>query len=131
MAVAVAVTTAAMGLAGTALAGPRPADVRSVLGTERTALVVHAARAAAFAHAADTGVVTGDELQPQDVMFDPEGARHVRFTRTHAGLPVLGGDLVVHLDRHLGYAGVTRAADRAVRPATTDAKVTPGQAAAA
>ncbi|MGV9340715.1 M4 family metallopeptidase [Streptomyces sp. NPDC003688] len=131
VAVAVAVTTAAMGLAGTALAGPRPVDVRSVLGTERTALVVHAASAAAFAHAADTGVVSGDELEPQDVMFDPEGARHVRFTRTHAGLPVLGGDLVVHLDRHLGYAGVTRAADRVVRPVTTDAKVTPGQAAAA
>ncbi|MFD8808777.1 M4 family metallopeptidase [Streptomyces sp. NPDC059597] len=131
VAVAVAVTTAITGLVGTAVAGPTSVDARAVMSTARTAPVVHAASAAAFAHAAETGVATGDELEPQDVMFDPEGGRHVRFTRTHDGLPVLGGDLVVHLDRQLGYAGVTRAADHTVRPATTDAKVTPAQAATA
>ncbi|MER6984140.1 M4 family metallopeptidase, partial [Streptomyces carpinensis] len=93
------------------------------------ASVVDAARAAAFAHASATGVTQGDELRAQDVMLDPEGARHVRFTRTHQGMAVLGGDLVVHLDRKLAYTGVTRAADHTVRPATTKAKLTPAQAA--
>lgn len=133
MAVAVAVTTAATGLAGTAFAGP------STTGVERTAAssattnataVVEAARTAAFAHASATGVSKGDELQAQDVLIDPEGARHVRFVRTHGDLPVLGGDLVVHLDHKLAYTGVTRAADHAVEPATSRAELTAQQAAA-
>ncbi|MFF5022652.1 M4 family metallopeptidase [Streptomyces collinus] len=131
MAVAVAVATAATGLAGTAFAGPSTGVERSAASATSTAtLVVEAARTAAFAHASATGVSHGDELHAQDVLLDPEGARHVRFVRTHNGLPVLGGDLVVHLNRQLAYAGVTRAADHAVKPATTSAKLTAGQAAA-
>ncbi|MFH8342189.1 M4 family metallopeptidase [Streptomyces sp. AM6-12] len=131
MAVAVAVATAATGLAGTAFAGPTTGEARSVASVSDTAAVVTAARAAAFAHASATGVTTGDELQAQDVMLDPEGARHVRFERSHNGLPVLGGDLVVHLDHKLAYTGVTRAADQTVKPAAAaKAKLTAGQAAA-
>ncbi|MEU4038092.1 M4 family metallopeptidase [Streptomyces collinus] len=131
MAVAVAVATAATGLAGTAFAGPSTGVERSAASATSTAtVVVEAARTAAFAHASATGVSHGDELHAQDVLLDPEGARHVRFVRTHNGLPVLGGDLVVHLNRQLAYAGVTRAADHAVKPATTSAKLTAGQAAA-
>ncbi|KUO07472.1 M4 family metallopeptidase [Streptomyces sp. DSM 15324] len=127
--VALAVATAATGLAGTAFAGPSAGETRAATtaDTQGTA-VVRAARAAAFAHASATGVGQGDALQPQDVLIDPEGARHVRFVRTHQGLPVLGGDLVVHLTRNLAYAGVTRAADHAVAPATVRAKVTAAQA---
>ncbi|WP_333772230.1 M4 family metallopeptidase [Streptomyces sp. IBSBF 3136] len=131
MAVAVAVTTAATGLAGTAFAGPSTGVERSAASATSTAtVVVEAARTAAFAHASATGVSHGDELHAQDVLLDPEGARHVRFVRTHNGLPVLGGDLVVHLNRQLAYTGVTRAADHAVKAATTSAKLTAGQAAA-
>ncbi|MFD4554289.1 M4 family metallopeptidase [Streptomyces sp. NPDC058469] len=131
LAVAVAVTTAATGLAGTAFAGPATATGadRAAASTGTTAAsVVTAARAAAFAHASATGVTRGDELRAQDVMIDPEGARHVRFIRTHQGMPVLGGDLVVHLSHRLAYTGVTRAADRSVKLATTRAKLTAGQA---
>ncbi|WP_369227588.1 M4 family metallopeptidase [Streptomyces sp. R39] len=129
LALAVAVTTAATGLAGTAFAGPAT-GVRqpAAASAATTAQVVAAARAAAFAHAAATGVGAGDEVRPQDVMIDPEGAHHVRFVRTHQGMPVLGGDLVVHLSRRLAYTGVTRAADHAVRPAATEAKLTAEQA---
>ncbi|MFJ5774134.1 M4 family metallopeptidase [Streptomyces sp. NPDC093094] len=115
LAVAVAVTSAATGISGTAFAESTPPSV------------VDAARAAAFAHASATGVARGDELRPQDVLTDPEGARHVRFVRTHDGMPVLGGDLVVHLTDKLAYAGVTRAADHAVRPAGT-ARLTAAEA---
>jgi Zn-dependent metalloprotease len=131
VAVAIAVTTAATGLAGTAFAGPSTGVQRSsASATTNATAVVEAARTAAFAHASETGVSQGDALHAQDVMLDPEGARHVRFVRTHDGLPVLGGDLVVHLDRKLAYTGVTRAADHAVKPATTKAGLTAAQAAA-
>ncbi|MFI2205708.1 M4 family metallopeptidase [Streptomyces sp. NPDC020192] len=132
VAVAIAVTTAATGLAGTAFAGSDTGVERSAAsaGTNASA-VVKAAQTAAFANASATGVSQGDELHAQDVMIDPEGARHVRFVRTHNGMPVLGGDLVVHLDRTLAYTGVTSAADRAVKPATAArAKLTADQAAA-
>jgi Zn-dependent metalloprotease len=102
----------------------------SASATTNATAVVEAARTAAFAHASETGVSQGDALHAQDVMLDPEGARHVRFVRTHDGLPVIGGDLVVHLDRKLAYTGVTRAADHAVKPATTKAGLTAAQAAA-
>ncbi|MET7383227.1 M4 family metallopeptidase [Streptomyces sp. NPDC005526] len=129
VAVAVAVTTAVTGLAGTALATP-PAGTDHTVSSAGTsaASVVEAARAAAFAHASATGVTRGDGLRAEDVMLDPEGARHVRFVRTHQDMPVLGGDLVVHLDAKLAYTGVTRAAGHTVEPATTEARLTPRQA---
>ena len=131
LAIAVAVTTAATGLAGTAYAGPATGADRAVASTDTgtsAASVVTAARAAAFAHATATGVTRGDELRVQDVLIDPEGARHVRFIRAHQGMPVLGGDLVVHLSHQLAYTGVTRAAGQSVVPATTRARLTAGQA---
>ncbi|MDX6232315.1 MAG: hypothetical protein QOH68_1299 [Nocardioidaceae bacterium] len=39
-----------------------------------------------------------DAYQLADTVESTNGATHVRFNRTYAGLPVLGGDLVVHLD---------------------------------
>ncbi|MFI7498004.1 M4 family metallopeptidase [Streptomyces sp. NPDC049687] len=129
LAVAVAVATAATGLAGTAFAAPSAGETRATdTADAQGTAVVRAARAAAFAHAAATGVGQGDELQPQDVLIDPEGARHVRFVRTHRGMPVLGGDLVVHLTKTLAYAGVTRAADHTVAPSGAKAKLTAAQA---
>lgn len=130
VAVAVAVATAATGLAGTAFAGSSQGVERSAASAAANAtVVVEAARTAAFAHTSATGVSKGDELHAQDVMIDPEGARHVRFIRTHNGMPVLGGDLVVHLDRQLAYTGATSAAAHTVKPTATQAKVTAEQAA--
>ncbi|MEU1184717.1 M4 family metallopeptidase [Streptomyces sp. NPDC005820] len=129
LAVAVAVTTAATGLAGTAFAGPSAGETRATTTADaQGTAVVRAARAAAFAHASATGVGQDDALQPQDVLIDPEGARHVRFVRTHQGMPVLGGDLVVHLTKSLAYAGATRAADHKVAPATVRAELTAAEA---
>ncbi|MFJ9536130.1 M4 family metallopeptidase [Streptomyces sp. NPDC101225] len=128
VAVAVAVTTAATSLAGTAFASPATGAGHAATADASTASVVSAAKAAAVAHASATGVAPGDALRAEDVMIDPEGARHVRFTRTHQGMPVLGGDLVVHLTGRLAYAGVTRAAGHTVRPAATSARLSAGQA---
>lgn len=124
VAIAVAVTTAAT-LPGPAFAAVPDGPARVATSASSP---VAAARAAAFAHAAATGVTQGDTLQAKDVMTDPDGKQHVRFVRTHRGLPVLGGDLVVHLGRRGEYLGVTRAADHVVKPSTVEAKLTPQQA---
>ena len=38
------------------------------------------------------------EFQVTDTMVDADGSTHVRMDRTYRGLPVIGGDLVVHQD---------------------------------
>ncbi|MEV8035573.1 M4 family metallopeptidase [Streptomyces sp. NPDC086182] len=124
VAIAVAVTTAAT-LPGPAFASAPDAPARVATSVSSP---VAAARAAAFAHASATGVTPGDTLQVKDVMTDPDGKQHVRFLRTHRGLPVLGGDMVVHLGERGQYLGVTRAADHVVKPSTVEAKLTPEQA---
>ncbi|MFF1681230.1 M4 family metallopeptidase [Streptomyces sp. NPDC058256] len=125
VAIAVAVTTAVTLPTGPAFAAAPDSSVRAAASASSP---VDAARAAAFAHASATGVSQGDTLQAKDVMTDPDGKQHVRFVRTHLGMPVLGGDLVVHLGKQSDYLGVTRAADHVVEPATTEAKLTPQQA---
>lgn len=37
-----------------------------------------------------------DQYVARDVIVDRDGTEHVRFDRTYAGLPVIGGDLVMH-----------------------------------
>jgi len=37
-----------------------------------------------------------DAFVVRDVIVEPDGREHVRFDRTYRGLPVVGGDLVVH-----------------------------------
>lgn len=37
-----------------------------------------------------------DSFIARDVIIDADGSEHVRFDRTYAGLPVIGGDVVVH-----------------------------------
>ncbi|WP_369243958.1 M4 family metallopeptidase [Streptomyces sp. R41] len=125
VAIAVAVTTAATLPAGPVFAAASDSHARAATSASST---VDAARAAAFAHASATGVTQGDTLRAKDVMTDPDGKRHVRFVRTHQGLAVLGGDLVVHLSKESAYLGVTRAAGHMVEPAHTEAKLTPQQA---
>ncbi len=62
-----------------------------------------------------------EKLLPKDVIKDADGTVHTRYERTFAGLPVLGGDLVVH-QRAAGRT-VTRATDAPVSVPTTDATV--------
>ncbi|WP_201325439.1 M4 family metallopeptidase, partial [Burkholderia sp. E168m23] len=51
------------------------------------------------------------QFQVRDVIVDPDGTEHVRFDRFHAGLPVIGGDVVVHSSKgQLKQASVTQLA---------------------
>ncbi|WP_395694869.1 M4 family metallopeptidase [Nocardioides sp.] len=63
----------------------------------------------------------GTAFTVTDRITDPSGATHVRMQRTYDGLPVLGGDLVVHQGASGAYRGVSQTLDRAVRVSTTPA----------
>ncbi|MFI2259395.1 M4 family metallopeptidase [Streptomyces tubercidicus] len=130
LAIAVAVTTAATltaGVAGSASATPTASPVASS-STPALQKAVDAARDAAYAHAAATGVSRKDTLEATDTLVDPDGRQHVRFIRTHRGMPVLGGDLVVHLTAKSAYEGVTRAYRHQVDMTGKDPKLSAGEA---
>ncbi|MFE6739463.1 M4 family metallopeptidase [Streptomyces tubercidicus] len=130
LAIAVAVTTAATltaGVAGSASATP-PAPPVAASSTHALQKAVDAARDAAYAHAAATGVSKKDTLEATDTLVDPDGRQHVRFIRTHHGMPVLGGDLVVHLTAKSAYEGVTRAYRHQVDMTGKDPKLSAGEA---
>jgi Zn-dependent metalloprotease len=55
------------------------------------------------------GLDSQEKLVVKDVVQDANGTKHYRYERTYAGLPVLGGDLVVHQTA----GGVTKGVDRA------------------
>ena len=42
-----------------------------------------------------TRLSASDAFATRDVIVDRDGTEHVRFSRTYAGLPVIGGDLIV------------------------------------
>ncbi|MCW2772124.1 MAG: griselysin, Metallo peptidase family [Nocardioides sp.] len=64
-----------------------------------------------------------------DTIRDADGSTHVRLDRSYRGLPVLGGDLVVHRGAESGWRGVSQTLDSAVHVATTPA-LTAGAASA-
>ena len=77
-----------------ATARPGAAAVR-LAPAQRTKLLGQAADAAArTARALRLG--PQEKLVPKDVVQDADGTVHTRYERTYAGLPVIGGDLVVH-----------------------------------
>src|SRR4051794_8975305 len=74
-------------------------------GAERSAFTRPAASDGALARAALRAVAThpaavrsgaAQEFEVTGALVDPDGTSHVRLVRTYRGLPVLGGDLVVH-----------------------------------
>ncbi|MFF2076939.1 M4 family metallopeptidase [Kitasatospora sp. NPDC058162] len=89
--------------AGAAQAGPAPHAPQHV------DLIAQAnGQAGKVAHALALG--GQEQLVAKDVVVDADGTRHLRYERTYAGLPVLGGDLVVHQKAD----GSTTAVDKAV-----------------
>ncbi len=100
-AVAIGAAVALAGIAGTS-------EARSgAPGTETFALA-HA-RSALAAHGADLVASGADQFTERAVTVDANGNSHVRYDRTYHGLAVLGGDVVVHLDRAGGYRAATAA----------------------
>ncbi|HEY8981907.1 MAG TPA: M4 family metallopeptidase [Streptomyces sp.] len=78
--------------------------------------------------AGQLGLGAREKLVVRDIVTDPDGTTHTRYDRTYAGLPVLGGDLVVREDRDGTVEGVTSAAPGSVEPASLTARVSPAKA---
>ncbi|MFI7318471.1 M4 family metallopeptidase [Streptomyces venezuelae] len=69
------------------------------------------------------GLGAKEKLVVRDVVKDADGTTHTRYERTYEGLPVLGGDLVVHTAKSGKVKSVTKATKAAVKVASTDAKL--------
>jgi Zn-dependent metalloprotease len=112
---------------------PQPAAASQASGARAVTLSA-AQRGKLLKAAADTSAATAKSLRlgakekliPRDVVKDADGTVHTRYERTYAGLPVLGGDLVVH-DRAAGRT-VTKASRAALTVPTTKPAITSAKA---
>ncbi|MFF8096836.1 M4 family metallopeptidase [Streptomyces sp. NPDC016675] len=95
--------------------------------TARTALIQEQQRTAAGT-AERIGLGAKEKLVVKDVVKDHDGSVHTRYERTYDGLPVLGGDLVVHRAPSGATEGVTRATKAAIKVASVTPKVGTAQA---
>ncbi|MEU0220049.1 M4 family metallopeptidase [Streptomyces sp. NPDC006265] len=93
----------------------------------RTALIQEQ-QADATRTADEIGLGAQEKLVVKDVVKDADGSVHTRYERTYAGLPVLGGDLVVHESKSGAAKGVTRAAKAALKVASLKPAVTAAKA---
>ena len=110
---------------GAGVAQAVPASAHQAAPNARVALIAQAADNAPAAARA-LGLSAQESLVVKDAVLDANGARHIRYERTLGGLPVIGGDLVVHQDAK----GAVISVDRAVAGTIAPASLTPGLSAA-
>ncbi|GGJ46845.1 M4 family metallopeptidase [Streptomyces brasiliensis] len=120
-------TASAQTPTGSATAESLAAAPTALTAATRTTLIQQAQ-----ADAADTaqriGLGTKEKLVVKDVVKDVDGTVHTRYERTYAGLPVLGGDLVVHTSKTGKAEGVTKAAKSAIKVASLTPRIASGKA---
>ena len=108
--------------AGSAASGLRPlADARPARNVAGQAadITPEATRARALLRSAAAGqaahVADRDGFVARDVIVDSDGTEHVRMERHYQGLPVIGGDLVLH-SRNGQVLGVSGDLNSSARP---------------
>jgi Zn-dependent metalloprotease len=117
----------AVGLqAGTATAAPDGGRLdpgalpASISPAERAGLIAEAEnRQAATADALGLGAKV--KLKVKDVVQNRDGSTHTRYERTYAGLPVLGGQVIVHRTPDGTVDGVDKATTARIRVPSTEA----------
>ncbi|MER5386931.1 M4 family metallopeptidase [Streptomyces sp. NPDC002688] len=110
------------------VAEPRAGAAQVPLSPARHTALVKSAGAEVSATAQRLGLGAREKLVVKDVAQDVDGTTHTRYERTYAGLPVLGGDLVVHLKN--GRSTVSEAGRAAITVATTKPRIAAADAAA-
>ncbi|MFE1428709.1 M4 family metallopeptidase [Streptomyces fungicidicus] len=139
-ALAIATTVAAGALlatgltTGTAAADSAPAGKPALAGAPvllsaaaRTSLIQEQ-QASAAETAGEIGLGAKEKLVVKDVVKDADGTVHTRYERTYDGLPVLGGDLVVHEPASGGARSVTKAVRTAVKLSSVKPGIAAGKA---
>nr|QIY64719.1 M4 family metallopeptidase [Streptomyces sp. RPA4-2] len=104
-----------------------PGATAQLSAVARTSLIKQA-DAAAPETAQQIGLGAKEKLVVRDVVKDVDGTVHTRYERTYNGLPVLGGDLVVHESKAGRTEGVTRAVKAAIKVASLKPQVTTAKA---
>ncbi|WP_181795625.1 M4 family metallopeptidase [Streptomyces sp. WELS2] len=112
---------------GAAAAKPLAAAPTALSAAARTSLVRQAQSGAAET-ARHIGLGAQEKLVAKDVVKDADGTLHTRYERTYAGLPVLGGDLIVHTAKSGKTEGVTKANPAALKPASLTPRITAAKA---
>ncbi|MGW2249890.1 M4 family metallopeptidase [Kitasatospora sp. NPDC001660] len=112
-AVVMAATTALLVTGIPVIAQAAAPDAPSVVAQQLSARaqLISSANQQAASLARSIGLSDQEKLVTKDVVQDANGDRHLRYERTYAGLPVLGGDLVVHQTGAGATKGVTKASD--------------------
>ncbi|MFJ8471493.1 M4 family metallopeptidase [Kitasatospora sp. NPDC094011] len=106
---ATALLTGVVQVATTAQATPAAPSLQAQATQQHEAvLAVASGQSAPIAKA--LGLGGQEKLVAKDAIVDKDGTRHLRFERTYAGLPVIGGDLVVHQKAD----GAVKSVDKAV-----------------
>ncbi|MFF1707020.1 M4 family metallopeptidase [Streptomyces sp. NPDC058252] len=102
-----------------------PGAVALKLTASQRAELIRDANAAKATTAKDLGLGAKESLAARDVIKDHDGTVHTRYERTYAGLPVLGGDLVVDTAK----SGKTEHVYKATKATIKVATLTPAVAA--
>ncbi|MFI6335456.1 M4 family metallopeptidase [Streptomyces sp. NPDC050535] len=104
------------------VATPRAGAAPAELSPAKHAALLKSATLAVGDTAKNLGLGSKEKLIVKDVAKDADGTTHTRYERTYAGLPVLGGDLVVHVKG--ARSTVSEATEAAVKVPTTTPRVT-------
>ncbi|QNP70086.1 M4 family metallopeptidase [Streptomyces roseirectus] len=129
MGVAALVATAVQ--SGAATAAPQQAGTKTesvLLTPSQRAELLRDADAGKAATAKTLGLGAQEALVVRDVVKDADGTTHTRYERTYAGLPVLGGDLVVKENAAGATQGVVKATNATVKVASLTPKIAAGAA---
>ncbi|MEU0944435.1 M4 family metallopeptidase [Streptomyces canus] len=118
-----AAVTPAEGTGKATLAGA-PAQLSAAA---RTSLIQEQ-QADAGTTAREIGLGAKEKLVVKDVVRDADGTVHTRYERTYDGLPVLGGDLVVHESKSGATEGVSKATKATIKVASLTPKLTVAKA---
>ncbi|WP_051872199.1 M4 family metallopeptidase [Streptomyces sclerotialus] len=113
---------------GTAHAQPRAGALPVKLSPSQRAELLKDAAATTAQTAKKLQLGADEKLVVRDVQQDRDGTTHTRYERTYKGLPVLGGDLVVHETRAGKVERVTKGVTARIAVAGTKATVTPATA---
>ncbi|MEV7324638.1 M4 family metallopeptidase [Streptomyces sp. NPDC093970] len=132
LAIATAVAAGALlttGLTTTATAAPKqPAAAPTLLSNSARTALIQKAQADVTETAQQIGLGAKEKLVVKDVVKDVDGTVHTRYERTYAGLPVLGGDLVVHTSEAGRTEGVTKATKAAIKVASLKPQISTAKA---
>ncbi|HEY8978356.1 MAG TPA: M4 family metallopeptidase, partial [Streptomyces sp.] len=118
---------------GAATAAPKQTSTKTesvrLTPSQRAELLRDANTSASTAATAKTlGLGAQEALVARDVVKDTDGTTHTRYERTYAGLPVLGGDLVVKENAAGVTQGVVKATNATVKVASLTPKIAAGAA---